>query len=47
MSNERKVSTREKIAAGVSGALVLAIVVYWITQIAGVVEMLRLAYGGE
>ena len=45
MNTERKLSTREKVAAGVSAAVVLVTMVYWITQIAGVVEMLKLAYG--
>ena len=46
MNSERhKLSTREKVAAGVSAAIVLATVIYWITQIAGVMEMLELAYG--
>jgi len=38
-------STREKIALGVSGAILLTTVVYWVLQIAGVLETLRLAYG--
>jgi hypothetical protein len=38
-------STREKIALGVSGAIVLAAVVYWIVQIGDVIETLKLAYG--
>ncbi|HVF15313.1 MAG TPA: hypothetical protein VNA21_00320 [Steroidobacteraceae bacterium] len=44
--NERpKLSTQEKVAAGVSAIVLLAIAIYWITQIAGVIEMLKLAYG--
>jgi hypothetical protein len=39
-------SLREKIALAVSGAIVLASVVYWIKQIGDVLEMLRLAHGG-
>nr|WP_298718655.1 hypothetical protein [uncultured Steroidobacter sp.] len=38
-------STREKIALGVSGAIVLASAVYWIVQITDVIATLRLAYG--
>ncbi|HEY0681446.1 MAG TPA: hypothetical protein VGD45_03895 [Steroidobacter sp.] len=38
-------STREKIALGVSGAIVLASLVYWLVQISDVIETLRLAYG--
>lgn len=45
MSSDRNLSTREKIAVAVSGGILLAVVVYWITQIFGVIEMLRLAYG--
>jgi hypothetical protein len=39
------VSTREKIALAVSGAIVLAAVIYWIVQIVGVLEILEMAYG--
>jgi hypothetical protein len=45
MNTERKLSTREKVAAGISGAIVLVTVIYWITQIVGAIEMLNLAYG--
>jgi hypothetical protein len=37
--------TREKIAAAVSAAIMLASVVYWAVQISGVIATLRLAYG--
>jgi hypothetical protein len=37
--------TREKIALGVSGAIVLATVVYWIVQVSDVIATLKLAYG--
>jgi hypothetical protein len=40
-----KLSTQEKIAAAVSAAILLAGSVYWIVQIAGVIETLKLAYG--
>ena len=40
------VGTREKIAVAVSGAIVLASIIYWAVQISGVIETLRLAYGG-
>jgi hypothetical protein len=46
VNEKRKLSTQEKVAAGVSAAMLVAIVIYWITQIAGVIEMLKLAYGG-
>jgi hypothetical protein len=36
---------REKIAAAFSVAIILTAAVYWIVQIRGVMEMLRLAYG--
>ena len=45
MNAPHKLSTREKIAAGVSGVILIATVIYWITQIIGVMEMLELAYG--
>jgi hypothetical protein len=45
VNEQPKLSTREKVAAGVSAVVVIAIVIYWITQIAGVIEMLKLAYG--
>jgi hypothetical protein len=45
MNSPRKFSTREKIAAGISGGILVVIVIYWITQIVGVMEMLKLAYG--
>jgi hypothetical protein len=45
MNSPRKLSIREKVAAGISGVILIAIVVYWITQIVGVMEMLELAYG--
>jgi hypothetical protein len=37
--------TREKVALCISATIVLVSVVYWITQIAGAYEMLKLAYG--
>jgi hypothetical protein len=38
-------SNREKFAVGVSAAILLATAVYWLWQIKGVIEMLRMAYG--
>ena len=38
-------STREKIALGVSGAIVVAAAIYWLVQISDVVSTLKLAYG--
>lgn len=40
-----KLTIREKVAATVAGAVILVTVIYWITQIAGAIEMLKLAYG--
>jgi len=37
---------REKVAAAVSAAIILTAAVYWIVQIQGVREMLKLAHGG-
>ena len=45
MSKETSLSTREKIAAVVSGAIILGAIIYWIVQIIGVMEILKLAYG--
>lgn len=36
---------REKIAIGVSAAIVLGAITYWVVQIVGVLEILELAYG--
>jgi len=45
MNAPAKYSTQEKIAAGISGGILIVIVIYWAIQIAGVMEMLKLAYG--
>jgi len=37
--------TQEKVALSVSAVIVVTTVVYWIMQIAGAYEMLKLAYG--
>ena len=34
-------STREKVAVGVSGAIILGAIIYWIVQIVGVIEIWR------
>jgi hypothetical protein len=36
---------REKIAAAVSLAIILTAAVFWVIQIRGVMEMLKMAYG--
>jgi type II secretory pathway component PulM len=46
MNTVAALSTREKIALAVSGAIVLVSVVYWVMQIGDVIEALKLAYGG-
>jgi hypothetical protein len=38
-------STREKIALAVSGAILVVTAVYWIAQISDVIATLKLAYG--
>jgi hypothetical protein len=38
-------SDREKVAVGVSVAIVFATVVYWLWQIKDVIATLRMAYG--
>lgn len=45
MNTVAALSTREKIALGVSSAIVLVSVVYWLVQISDVIATLRLAYG--
>jgi hypothetical protein len=37
--------TLEKVAAGVSIAMIVMFVVYWAVQIGGAIGMLRIAYG--
>jgi hypothetical protein len=37
--------TLEKIAAGVSIAMIVTFIVYWAVQIGGALDMLRMAYG--
>jgi hypothetical protein len=43
--HSRAMDIRERIALVVSSAIVLVSTCYWIAQIVGVIEMLRLAYG--
>ncbi len=45
MGTEKNFGTQEKIAIGVSAAIILTLIVYWIVQIDGVMEMLELANG--
>ena len=46
MTEQNKTSKREIVSAVIAGAIVLTAVIYWITQIAGVMEMIKLANGG-
>ena len=45
MNTVATLSTREKIALVVSGAIILASIVYWTLQISDVRAALELAYG--
>jgi hypothetical protein len=45
MGESKGLGTREKIAAVVSVAILFTFVVYWIVQIDGVMDMLKLANG--
>lgn len=45
MNTVAALSTREKIALGVSGAIVLVSVIYWLVQVSDVIETLKMAYG--
>ena len=45
MTESKSLGTREKIAATASIAILLTFVVYWIIQIDGVMDMLKLANG--
>jgi hypothetical protein len=43
---ETNLSTREKIAVGLSAAILLASALYWLVQIKDVIATLKMAYGG-
>lgn len=45
MPSKTTVRTFERLAATISGSIVLLMICYWISQVVGVVHMLRLAYG--
>lgn len=45
MSNDRKLNNREKLAASVSTAMIAVMIIFWIVQVNGVMEMLEMAYG--
>jgi hypothetical protein len=40
-----RLGTQEKIAVGVSAAILLAAAIYWIVQIRDVIATLKMAYG--
>ncbi len=44
-ANNKSLDTLEKAAVGVSGAVIVAFIGFWIFQINAVIELLRLAYG--
>jgi hypothetical protein len=46
MTDQKKMSRREIATSVISGAILIAAVVYWIIQIDGVMEMMKLARGG-
>ena len=45
MTAWQRMTAQEKLAVSVSGTVVAFMIVYWITQVVGVIHMLRLAYG--
>jgi hypothetical protein len=45
MNESRKPNTQEKVALAAAAGILIATVIYWISQIIGVIEMLQLAYG--
>ncbi len=45
MTSDNKTTTREIVSGVIAGTMILTAVVYWIIQIQGVMEMLRLAAG--
>jgi len=45
MNEQGKLTTREKVALGSAIVILVSTGIYWVTQIVGVIEMLKLAYG--
>jgi len=45
MTSPKTFDTREKIALTVGTVILVVSVIYWVNQILGVMEMLKLAYG--
>lgn len=44
-NQDKELGMLEKIAAGTSGAVIVAFVVFWAFQVRSVIELLQLAYG--
>jgi|GEM_PF-2147941 hypothetical protein len=45
MTKTSTLDNRERAALIISGSVLVVTAIYWITQILGVIEMLKLAYG--
>lgn len=45
MAKTSTLDTRQLVALIISGGVLAVTAIYWITQILGVIEMLKLAYG--
>jgi len=45
MTDKRELTGIEKIAAATSVAVLASATVYWLFQVAGVIELLQMAYG--
>jgi hypothetical protein len=45
MTDKRELTGIEKIAAGASIAVLASATVYWLFQVAAVIELLQMAYG--
>jgi hypothetical protein len=45
MTLKKELSTKEKVAAVVAGAIILSAIFYWSFQFVGMLEFLEMAYG--
>lgn len=45
MTEKKQLTTIEKVAAAASIAVLASATVYWLFQVAGVIELLQMAYG--
>ena len=45
MNEQPRFGLREKIAIALSGAIVVASIVYWVLQVIDVIDTLKMAYG--